>query len=811
MNDLNFAFRQLRKNPGFAAVALLTLALALGANLTVFAVIDSVLLRPLPFPEPGRLVTIFNSYPKAGLRRDGASLTSYYERRGNIPALPQMSAFRYNSAIVGEAGSTERMDVLRVTPEFFRVLGAGLAIGRAFTEDEMTPEAGEVVVLADPYWRRRFNADPHVIGQVLRVDGMAKTIVGVLPHNFQFLSSKAQVFLPLSSRPEERGVNSRHVSGTETIARLKPGATVAEAQAQLDAHYAAHAAEFPWAKQIAETGFQLTVAPLQADHVAAVRPTLLLVQTGALLLLLIGGVNLVNLLLIRASGRAKELAVRQSLGASRRHIVKHTIVETVLLALTGGLAGLAVASGGIRFLSLVEVDHLPLGARIAFNGRLAWFALVEALVMGMVIALPVAWFNLRGHLAGALQSESRGGTASHSVQRLRHSFIVAQIALAFVLLAGAGLLGVSLRRAMLVSPGFRPDHVLTGRLSLPSNSYPDDEARLAFTDRLLEEAGTQPGVAAAGVITDVPVNGSHEFNVMTVVGHTPDPGAPPILHHRYGVAGDYFMAMGIPLRAGRFLEGADSHRESRACVVDENFARRYWPRGGALGQRVFEGPPQGRKPDEAFTVVGLVGAVKQSGLTDQEANGAIYFPYRFNANNTVYVAARTSLPPESLGLALQKAVRRIDPDLPLDDLRSMDVRIADSLIARRSPALLIGIFATAALLLAAIGTYGVLAYAVSQRRREIGVRMALGALPGQIGWQFLALGLRLLACGTVLGVLGAWLAGRAMQSVLFATPALPLATVAGAAAVLAAVSLAACLLPTLRASRVDPMEALRSE
>jgi predicted permease len=815
MNDVRFGLRMLRKNPGFTAVAVLTLALCIGANLTIFAVVDAILVRPLPFREAGRLVTIFNSYPKAGLDHAGASFANYYNRRGNVPAFSHIAAYKCDNAIIGESGSTEPRDILRVSPEFFTTLGVSTIMGRTFTEEEMTYQTDRVAVLTDTYWRQRFNADPNVLGQEIRENGFTKTIVGVLPSDFRFLSSQACIFVPLSSEIRQRQIDSLHEPDCQMIARLKPGATLTEAQTQIDAHNAVQAQDDPNAKMAADAGFRTTVARLHADHVKAIRPTLLLMQAGAFFLLLIGGVNLVNLLLIRASGRIKELAIRQSLGASRWNVVKQVMVETVSLTVIGGLFGLAVGANGIRLLSVLGTDQLPMGAHIAFSGRLAWVALLGAIVMGFVIAVPIAWFNLHGHLANALQSEARGGTTSRAAQRMRHGFIVAQIALAFVLLAGAGLLGVSLKRAMAVSPGFSPDHILTGHISLLHKNYLNDSARLTFTERLVEEVGHQPGVLATGVITSVPVRGKVSANgkrLMTVVGYTPQPGEPPGVHYSYGIAGDYFAAMGIPLRDGRFLQSADSRRDERVCVVDLDFARHYWPQGNAVGQRVFNGSPT-EDIRQAFTIVGVVGAVKQTELTDDQANGAIYFPYRYDALDVfnVFIVTRTSLPPESFGSTLQKVVRTIEPELPINDLRTMETRIADTLIMRRSPMLLAGVFAGVALLLAAIGTYGVLAYAVKQRRREIGVRMALGALPGQIGRQFLSLGLRLLLVGTILGVCGAWLAGRTMQSILFHVPPLHIATLVGTALIMGAVSLVACLLPALRASRVDPMEALRCE
>jgi predicted permease len=389
--------------------------------------------------------------------------------------------------------------------------------------------------------------------------------------------------------------------------------------------------------------------------------------------------------------------------------------------------------------------------------------------------------------------------------------IAVQIALAFVLLTGAGLLGVSLKRTMEVLPGVRVDNILTGQISLPSAFYRNETARLTFTDRLLEQINAQPGVTAAGVITDVPLNGVHENNVMTVIGHTPEPGVPPTLHNEYGVTGDYFKAMGMPLLEGRFLESSDSRGEIRSCVVDEDFAKRYWPHGEAIGQRVLEGPPQGRQLAEAFTVVGIVGRVKQGDLTDNKANGAIYFPYRYNANDSIFIVLSTSQAPDSLGLTLCSVVRGIDPDLPVEDLRSMKVRVADSLIARRSPALLAGIFAVVALLLAAIGTYGVLSYAVTQRRREIAVRIALGARREQVIGQFMRIGATSLAVGLCVGGFGAWAMGRAMESILFRVGRMDPAVLVTVAFVMIFVVLVAVLVPSRRAALVEPMEALKCE
>jgi predicted permease len=379
-----------------------------------------------------------------------------------------------------------------------------------------------------------------------------------------------------------------------------------------------------------------------------------------------------------------------------------------------------------------------------------------------------------------------------------------------VLLAGAALLGLSLKRVMEVPPGFRADHVITGQFTLPYGPFPSGSSpRVAVLDRLLEAIGPQPGVVAAGTITNVPLSGDNGKGAITPRGYVPQPGESLHGHYVYSVTGDYFSAIGIPLHEGRFLTSADSHRPDRVCVVDEDFARRYWPKGGALGQRVF----QGTDSDEArlFTIIGVVGAVKQAELTEPQGQGAVYVPYRYRDSGNIFVVTRTSQRPDAFADSLRQAVRATEPELAIDDIRSMDMRIAESLIARRSPAMLAGIVAGVALLLAAIGTYGVLTYTIAQRRREIGVRMALGAQTRQIRTQFLSLGLRLLAAGILLGVMGVWVAGKAMQSVLFGVPTLHLATLFGTALVMAAVSLVACLIPARRASRVDPMIALRAE
>lgn len=805
---LRYAVRMLRKSPAFTATALATLALCLGANLAIFAVVDAILLRPLPFPDASRLVSLYNTYPKAGVPDDGSSVANYYERRGQIAAIERLALYRDDATIVGETGSTEREYVTRVTPEFFATLGVSPVLGRAFTDSEMTYQTSGVAIITNTYWREHLAADPRVIGRALRLDGSRVTVVGVLPAGFSFLSSTRNLYLPLASDSRQRQPDQRHSgSSSHMVARLRPGVSVQEAQSQIDAHNTAMERTNPQAQFIADAGFRTIVLPLHAAEVAEVRPTLLLLQVGVLFLLFIGVVNVTNLLLIRASGRLRELAVRQAIGASRRHVVMEVLVETTLLTTLGGLAGLVVGAAGIQLLTVLGADRLPLGVRIAFDLRAAAVALASAIAIGLGIGGLIAWYSLRAHATTTLTSETRTSTTSRAAQRMRHGFLVAQVALAFVLLAGASLLALSLRQVLAVPPGFQAESVLTGQVALPWNRYPDGATRQAFVDRLTDALSHQPGVASAGIATNIPFSGNSNKSSATIKGRPWLAGQTPHAVYTYAVGGEYFAAMRIPLERGRFIGASDTHSASLACVVDADFAGYFFPRGDALGQRVFLGSQEG--PDsEAYTIVGIVGPVKQAGLADEDALGAVYYPYNERFDNNVFVVARTAVPPDSLAEAVQRVVRRIDPELPVNNLRAMETRIDRSLLSRRSPAMLAALFAGIALLLTALGTYGVLSYAVAQRRREIALRMALGAAPAQVRRQFVGLASRLLLAGLGLGLAGAWMMGRAMEGILFHVPPVDAGVLGLTTAVMAVVCLVACLLPSHRAARISPSEAL---
>jgi predicted permease len=810
LTEIKIAARRLIKAPGFSGTALATLALCIGANLTIFAVVDAILLRSLPFPKPDRLVRLYYVYPRLPSATSGASLTNYYERRGKIPALASLAEMSADTSVIGETGATSIESLGRVTPEFFATLGARPFMGREFHEDEMTYNTDHEAMVTYEYWKSHLNADAQVLGKTIRTDGLERRIVGVLPPDFRFLSFQPPVYLPLSSEEGERNVNARHSTGKILIGRLADGARLADAQAQTDALDTAIAPLFPDAKIVADAGCHTIVAPLQADYVASVRPALWALQGGALLLLAIGCVNLVNLLLIRASNRARELAIRLALGASQRHIVRETMTETMLLVAGGALLGILVGATGIRLLAALGAGQLPLGATIAFNASVAGAAVAGALAIGLAVGAPVAWINLHTRLAAALQSETRSGTAVRATQRLRQGFIVAQVALAFVLLTGAGLLGLSLKRAMEVAPGFQTDHVITGRFNLTWSGYHEAKSFDSFFDRLAERTAELPGVRAAGAVSAVPVIGPTTGDVATVPGYTPKPGENVLVHDVLAVAGDYFRAMGIPLLEGRLLTRADEKWDKQVCLVDEDFARHYWPRESAVGKQIYRGTQTVQATDR-FTIVGVVGSVKQSSLTETRPRGSIYYPYTQYFTRNYFLVVRTQLPPEALASTLPKMIRAIDPEMPLTDLETMDARIDDSLVLRRSPALMAGIFAATALLLATIGLYGVMAYAVAQRTREFGVRLALGAQAKDVLGLVFVQGLRLAAVGLAIGAVGALALTRSLSALLFGVkPDDPLAF-SGVAALLALVAAVACLLPARRATRVDPIVALRSE
>lgn len=806
--EVRQSVRTLSRERTFTLTVLSIIALCLAANVAIFAVVNGLLLKPLPFRDADELVLVANAYPKAGVERAGASVPHYLERKEQIEAFAESGAVRPSSLTIGEAGSPERIESMSVTPSFFRVLGVNAAVGRTFSDEEGFYGKHEVAVLSDALWRQRFGGDPDIVGKKIRINTNLHTIVGVMPAEFRYLSQQARLWTPLCFNDDDRKATSRHSNNMAMISRLKPGATIAQAQAQVNALNERVQKDDPFAKLVIDAGFSTTVFDLGADYVSELKPVLLLLQAGVLFLLLIGMVNLVNLLLVRATARAKEYCVRQALGASLPQLARTLVTETLLLSLVGGAIGVALGAAACRGINVLAAEHLPVRIEAGLDWTVAAAALGAAIVLGLILAIPVIWHTLHGNLTAALSVESRGGTTTRAVHRVRHALIVAQIALAFVLLAATGLLGMTFTRVLSVDPGFRPENVLGGSVALPWSNYRDEKPRLAFVEKLTMELRAVPGVKSVGIGTSIPFTGNNSNNATWIEGYQPPAGESLRAHFVNGVAADYFETMGVPLREGRYLTLADSRADAKVCVVDEDVARRYWPGKSALGHRLSDSPPE-TKDRKLFTIVGVVGAVKQNDLADQRGNGAVYFPYGDRAGLSFTVAVRTEQAPELAGASLRAAVLRVDPELAVDELKTMAARVDESVATRRVPLLLAGIFAGVALMLAAVGIYGVLAYTVAQRQREIGVRMAMGALPGQIMAQFLGLGARLLVVALPLGLLGAWLAGRAMTSLLFGvSPADPL-VLTGTAILLGLVAMLACFLPSRRAAKVEPVEALR--
>ncbi|GAB5559605.1 MAG: ABC transporter permease [Synoicihabitans sp.] len=804
------SLRRLARERSFTTTALLTLAVCIGANVAIFAVVDAILVRPLPYPEADRLVLVRNSYPGAGAERSSSSLPNYYNRRGNIAAMESISIVQSGTAVVGEAGSPQTMDRGRVSPDFWQTLGVPLAMGRTFTEDETFYGNHHVVIVTHEFWQDSFPTG-EILGQTLTIDGQVHEVIGVTPPGLNnYFGQKARFFMPLASDAEDREITRRHSNNQQMIARLAPGATIEQAQAQIDAFNEQQLAIDPYAELIQAAGFRSIVASLHDDIVNDIKPTLLLLQAGVGGLLLIGAVNLINLLLIRTHGRAKEFAVRQALGAGRGDLAKQIISECLMIAAVGGLLGLGAGALGIKFLATLGTDQLPLGLNIAFDNRLALVSLGASLGVGLLLSLPILLVSLKTRLAPVLQAESRGGTISRAAQNVRHGFMTLQIALTFMLLAGAGLLGLSMKKVMEISPGFQAEKVLTGSVQMVWQSYPETDDKEAFLGRLLGELRAQPGVSSAAMISNIPFGGNHSDNATVVEGIVPAPGDSLRTHHTVSIYGDYWTTMGIPLLEGRFLNEADQGGEQKVAVVDQEFVRRYWPDGSSAIGRRFANDVEFAE-ENAITIVGVVANNRARDLTESDPLGTIFHRYQERPSGFMSIVLRTELAPEVMAQTLRKVVTDLDPTIPVDNIQVMQSLIDDSLVARRSPAVLAGVFAGVALLLAAVGSYGVLAYAVGQRRREIGVRMALGALPSQILRQFLSLGTKLLVAGISLGVALAWLVGRAMQSLLYDVEPFSFAVLGITGLVMALVVLLASLIPSRQASLVSPNEALRDE
>jgi len=816
LHDFRFALRLVWKDRVFSTAAILTLALCIGANTAIFTVVRSVLFRPLPYPDPGQIVTVYDGFPNVGAPRAGTSVPNYLERRTAVEAFEESALYQSRGLNVGEGTGAERVSAMAVTPQFFRLLQVEAAVGRTFTDDEGEPGKDRSVILSQAFWKGNFGGDPAVVGTELRIGGEPYTIVGIMPESFVFLDADVRLWLPIAFTDEQRSEDARFSQNHQEVARLRPGATIAQAQEQLDAHNARIVeAAGAMRELLLNTGYHTVVVSFADDVVRNVRGMLYLLWGGVLFVLLIAVVNITNLVLVRATGRAREMATRHALGAGFGRLARQLVTETTLLAIAGGAAGLVAGLWGLDGVATLGLSDLPRGSEIHLDGVVVAFTLGLAVVLGLVIGV-VPMAQLAGtSLSEVLQQEGRSGTAGRGARMVRRTLAAAQVAIAFVLLIGAGLLLASFQALLAVDPGFQPAHVLTGRVSPNANRYPDDAAVNGFTDRTLERVRALPGVEAAGVTSSIPFGGNSSSSVILAEGYVMKPGESVISPNQVRASPGYFEALGVKLLSGRFFDGRDRADAPRVIIVDERLANRFWGDQSPVGRRMFQ--PQ--RPEDLvnpspdmpyFTVVGVVGAVKREGLIEGEQArlGAYYYPYAQSPSRGITLAVRTAGDPVLITEQVRRVIADVDPELPFYDVRTLTERMERSLDPRRTPMMLATAFAGVALLLAVVGIYGVLAYQVTQRTREVGIRMALGSSAAGIRGLVLREGAALVAVGLAVGLVGAVALRQAIAAQLFGVGALDPRVLAAVTVVLGVAALGACLGPALRAARIDPVTAL---
>jgi len=814
--DLRFAARQLWKDKGFAITAILTLALCIGANTAIFSVVNSVVLQPLPFDESDRLVRLWNSYPNAGAVRGSNGVPDYYDRRALTEVFEELAVYRGGGMSLDLDGTPERVNAWRISPSFFPLLREDAEFGRTFAEEEHQLGNHRVVVLSHALWEQLYGTDRAIVGDELRMSGNLYTIVGVMREDFAFVNEDVQLWVPDAFTDEQR--QQYHSNSWNMIARLRSGVTLEQAQQRIDALNGANVELLPagLVEALINAGFHTPVVFFQADMVRDISATLFMLWGGVLFVLLIGCVNLANLTLVRSTARVRELATRFALGAGRWRVTRQALTESFLTTLLGGALGLFFGWGGLRLLETLGVDQLPRGAEITLDGTaVAWTAGL-ALLIGLVLGLIPVFSVLRVNLTSAFREEGRTGTAGRGSRLLRDGLVVSQIAFAVILLVGAGLLLASFREVLSVDPGFDAEGVISATVVPPEARYEDEAALLRFADEVLLQTRALAGVTEAAITSAIPFGGSYSDSVILAEGYVPEPGESLVSPDRTTVSARYFETLGIPLLRGRTYDATDTAESQPVIIIDERLAERFWPDGDVLGKRMFQpnGTEEILNPEgaEMMTIVGIVGNVRQRTLEDLgEINvGAYYLPAAQNPIRGIDLTIKTAGDPTTTISSVRRVIAEIDSELPLFDIRSLEERIDESLLARRSPMMLAVVFAGVALFLASVGIYGVLSYIVSLRTREIGIRMALGSNGGGIFRLILNEGLAILAVGFVLGLAGALALQRFIESQLFGISATHPLVLAAVVLVLASVALIACAIPARRATRIDPVVALTS-
>jgi predicted permease len=815
LSDLRHALRLLVKDRSFTITALLTLAICIGANTAIFSVVESVLLRPLPVPDAERLVLILNGYPNAGAPRAGAAVPDYFDRLAGVDALEEQALYRRSGATFGNESGAERLTSVVGTPSFYRLTGASPQLGSLFSEADAEEGAQRRVLLSHQFWQRAFGGRSDIVGQSVRLNGNVHLVAGVLPADYRVLWNDVDVWLPTQFSANEKSDNGRHSNNWTMVGRLKAGASLATVQQQLNAINAANDERFPQFRQILkDAGYRTDAFMLQADLVRELRPVLYLLWGGVLVVLLIGCVNIANLVMVRASGRAREMATRHAIGATYGRLGRQMLSETVLLAVVGGALGILLGGWALGAVPSLGLDELPRGHEISLDMMAVVVAAGLTLLVGVLIGMaPVVRLRLM-NVNNTLREEGRGGTVSRRTNLVRRGLATAQVSLAFVLLIGAGLMTASFREVLRIEPGFEPEGVITAQISLPGVTYPEDSDIAQVSSRLLAAIREIAGVEFAGMTSVMPMTGDYSSSVIFAEGYVTAPGESLLAPAQASVSDGYFEAMGTKLVRGRFFTPADTADSNPVIIVDQQLAEKFWPGQDPIGRRMYRPTtmeaPTAITPETVFTtVVGVVENVQILGLASGVPMvGAYYYPQTQVPDRGPVIALRTRTAPESVVNALRSKVASINPELPVYDVRTMMELVDQSLIGRRVPMLLATAFAGVALFLSAVGVYGVLAYQVSQRRREIGIRMALGSTAREVFTLVLGDGLKIAAIGVVIGLAGSYFVGRAMESQLYQVAPFDPVVVGGVAVLLTMVASIATLVPARRASKVNPLTAL---
>ena len=799
LQDLRYGFRMLVKNPGFTLVAVVTLALGIGANTAIFSVVNGVLLRPLPYPEADRLIYLEAVNTAQGIKASNISPPDFADWKNQNQTFEDMTAFVTGGAILSGGNEPERVPAAYVTASFFSVLGIKPALGRGFLAEEDRAGNDTVAIISHGLWQRRFGANPNIIGNKFIISGEASTVIGVMPADFEFMQP-VDVLAPLALEMTKERRDNRYL---QVLARLKPGVPLEQAQSQINT--ISQRLSQSYVETNANWSARLT--PLHQLLVASVRPGLLLLLGAVGFVLLITCANVANLLLARAAARHKEIAVRAALGASRMRVVRQLLTESLLLSTVGGGLGLLLGVWLTDFLISISPANTPRLEMVGMDSRVLLFTLAVTFLIGLLFGLAPAWQASRINLNEALKEGGRTFSEGWRRNRMRKVLVISEVALSLMLLVGAGLLIKSFLLLRETNAGFSSDHLLTMRISLPSVKYKGKQ-KAEFFQRLTESVAALPGVESAGAVLSLPLGGSNYS-----VGRSFIPEGRPLvpeesINASYVVATPgYFATMKIPLVAGRQLTAQDREETTKVVVVNETLARRHFPNESAVGKRI----KIWRDEDFMREIVGVVGDTKTTVL-EGEASPQIYVPHAQDSSwGGLSLVVRTSGAPSALTPAVRAAVLSLDPDQPVFNIRTMDDIVAASVATRRISMLLLSGFAGLALLLAALGVYGLISYSIAQRTHEIGLRMALGAQASDVLVLVLRQGMSLVLIGVSIGLAAAFALTRVMSSLLYEVSASDPATFIGVALLLITVALVACLIPARRAMKVDPLVALHYE